>query len=169
MSKMASSSIILQKLKGEGAAGQGYKEFKDIVEQIQPLISSGVTIFAAAQMNREGARNSINDKGKEFWEAIPEQIREAGDLEQAAEKLLFCVIDKTKPEHFANIRLLKNRRGSSDLSVAIPLDYDKGGLQWGTQRISTFSESSGKANGNGAAQENGKKGGSTYVGDLYPR
>lgn len=159
----------IQKLKGEGAAGQGYKEFKDIVEQIQPLISSGVTIFAAAQMNREGARNSINDKGKEFWEAIPEQIREAGDLEQAAEKLLFCVIDKTKPEHFANIRLLKNRRGSSDLSVAIPLDYDKGGLQWGTQRISTFSESSGKANGNGAAQENGKKGGSTYVGDLYPR
>lgn len=139
----------IQKLKGDGAAGQGYKEFKDIVEQIQPLISSGVTIFAAAQMNREGARGSINNKALEFWEAIPEQIREAGDLEQAAEKILFCVIDKSKPEHVANIRLLKNRRGSSDLSVGIPLDYDKGGLKWAQQSRATLLEVSAGDKGKG--------------------
>lgn len=107
-----------------------YKEIQAVMNDLISCARRGAVIFQSAQMNRDNAKETKNDPAKELWLAIPEQIREAADIEQASEMILYLKIHKTTvdkdkyPTSFLNLRILKYRDGEKEQAVAVPIRWN---------------------------------------------
>jgi hypothetical protein len=132
----------MQKLKPADNNQAGYKEFKAVMETLQPAIAKGWNIFAAAQLNRTIATDAKAAKDKEateFYTAYPEQIREAADIEQAADMIIYCKIDRRDAlQPCLNWRYLKNRRGDPDAAGAFAFSGAYGFLDFEQPLKPTF-------------------------------
>lgn len=163
----------IQKLKAQDSSAQGYRAFKSIMEELQPLIADGALILAAAQFNRTAATANAGDIAGEFWGAYAEQIREAADIEQAAEMIIYCVVDNNAvPDPVMNLRLLKNRRGSRELSAGIPVRFAYGGLHWDEIGQTTLQNPAGytrTANANGTGKTYSRPTGNAALCDTKKR
>lgn len=105
---------------GKGSAT--YKELQAVANHLKDAASEGALMFVGAQMSREVIKGippkATGDarRAAEFFGAMPEQMREAADLEQSAEKIIYLTIQNRDGDNgLLNIRLLKNRRGIKDL------------------------------------------------------
>ncbi len=108
---------------------------------LRKLIARKVNIIAAAQLNRDPARGAANDPVKEFKDAYCEQLREAADIEQAAEVILYCKIDNRDEETpYMNYRVLKNRRGVRNVTMSMQIDFSREALDWRQQEFATLNE-----------------------------
>lgn len=109
------------------------------MDVIKQLTRRKIAIFAGAQFNREaakGAKDAANDPATEFTSTYAEQLREAGDLEQGAEIVLYCRADKGR--RYMNYRVLKNRRGQRETTMSMPVDFARGFLDWSDQARDSF-------------------------------
>lgn len=135
----ARNSVIcldyIQLLRPENKAGD-WRDFKDVMSELKKIYASGVCIFAGAQLNREAARYTTEDSSREFLSTRCEQLREAADIEQAAEMIIFCKYDDAARK--MNYRVLKNRRGARDLMMSMPAYFCNGCLDWGNQDAPTL-------------------------------
>lgn len=125
----------IQLVKPEAEAQGNYRDFKNVVEIIKTLTRQKVVIFAGAQFNREGARSQV-DAATEFFTEIPEHLREAADLEQAAEIVIYAKIDGDN--YRMNFRVLKNRRGVREITNSMPAQLERGFLDWTGQERASF-------------------------------
>lgn len=106
-----------------------YKEIQAVMNDFIECARAGATMFASAQMNRDNAKETKNDPAKELWSAIPEQIREAADIEQASEMILYLkfhtatVAGNRYPTTFLNARVLKYRDGEGEQAAAFPIRW----------------------------------------------
>ena len=109
----------------EEAINKNAGEWKALQKIMRDLIAparAGAVIYLAAQMNREGARDAKNDPVKEFAEVIPENIRLAADVEQAAEMIIYSTIDRRNTSApYLNMKLLKYRKGDKEQAAAFPI------------------------------------------------
>lgn len=133
----------IQMLQPSGKISNDYRDFKRVMTKVKELIAARVTLFAGAQMNRDVADRKVTAQ-EEFITAICENIREAADIEQAAELILYARGDN-RPEiaeqngtPYMNFRILKNRRGPSDMSMAMAVNWSKGAYDWLHQHTNTF-------------------------------
>ena len=118
-----------------------YRDFKQVMNVLRKLIARKVNIIAAAQLNREPAKGAANDPVKEFKDAYCEQLREAADIEQAAEVILYCKIDNRDEETpYMNYRVLKNRRGVRNVTMSMQIDFSREALDWKQQEFATLNE-----------------------------
>lgn len=87
-----------------------WKEVKAVMNKLTEAAESGAIIFTTAQMTREAAKEGGKQKTPttEFYDVIPEHLREGADIEQAAELILYLKIDNG----YMNMRTLKHRGGS---------------------------------------------------------
>ena len=129
----------IQILKPPKQGAGDYRDFKQVVNVLRGVIARKVNIFAGAQLNREPAKEARNDPVREFQEAYCEQLREAADIEQAAEVILYCRIDARDTENpYMNYRVLKNRRGIRDVTMSMRLDFSREAMDWGRQEFATL-------------------------------
>ena len=141
----------IQKIRPSGQATNNYQDMKDVVTKLQPLTANGLLIFAGVQMNRTavtggGQKNGGKDKNvnrhdsdtAEFYGVYSEQAREAADIEQAADMMLYCKVDKERRPEAVNYRLLKNRHGASDGTCSIRCNMATCAFQWETINAATF-------------------------------
>lgn len=130
----------IQLLRPDKPGSGDYRDFKKVMDVIKGLTRKKIAIFAGAQFNREaakGTKDAANDPKTEFENTYAEQLREAGDLEQGAEIVLYCRADKDG--HFMNYRVLKNRRGQREITMSMPVDFSRGFLDWDSQAPDSFS------------------------------
>lgn len=136
----------LQKMKPAGQTSGDWKDVKRILADLQPMIAKGRPIFAGVQMNRTAATDAKGQKqlttkeqnALEFYGTYAEQIREAADLEQAADMILYSKIDHDLYPAAVNLRLLKYRRGNPDGACSIRSELSTGALQWDTLNLPTY-------------------------------
>lgn len=140
----AENSVIcldyIQLLRPDKPGSGDYRDFKKVMDIIKGLTRKKIAIFAGAQFNREaakGTKDAANDPEAEFRNTYAEQLREAGDLEQGAEIVLYCRADKEG--RFMNYRVLKNRRGQRETTMSMPVDFSRGFLDWSDQAPDSFS------------------------------
>ncbi len=106
-----------------------YKEIQAVMNDLISCARRGAVIFQSAQMNRDNAKETKNDPAKELWLAIPEQIREAADIEQASEMIMYLKLHTVTvqgdryPTTFLNMRILKYRDGESEQAAAVPIRW----------------------------------------------
>jgi len=101
--------------------GAAYKEIQAVMADLISEARQGAIVFLAAQMNREGAKASGNKYAAEFYGAYSELLREAADIEQAAEMILYLTIDRDTNR--LNMRLLKYRNGDADQAASAPIRW----------------------------------------------
>lgn len=131
----------IQILKPPKQGAGDYRDFKQVMYVLRKLIARKVNIIAAAQLNRDPARGAANDPVKEFKDAYCEQLREAADIEQAAEVILYCKIDNRDEETpYMNYRVLKNRRGVRNVTMSMQIDFSREALDWRQQEFATLNE-----------------------------
>jgi len=111
---------------GEERFSANWERVKKIAADLKGLRSSGFSIVLGAQLNREGI------KGKEgaaaFFAVQPENIREAADIEQAADLILLAWIPRNNTKAFF-LRTLKGRRGlNRDVYTAYDIERDSRSL-----------------------------------------
>lgn len=129
----------IQLLRPDKQGSGDYRDFKRVMDVIKQLTRRKIAIFAGAQFNREaakGAKDAANDPATEFTSTYAEQLREAGDLEQGAEIVLYCRADKGR--RYMNYRVLKNRRGQRETTMSMPVDFARGFLDWSDQARDSF-------------------------------
>lgn len=129
----------IQLLRPDKQGAGDYRDFKRVMDVIKGLTRKKIAIFAGAQFNREaakGTKDAANDPKTEFESAYAEQLREAGDLEQGAEIVLYCRADKE--ERYMNYKVLKNRRGRRGVTMSMPVDFSRGFLDWSEQGRDSF-------------------------------
>lgn len=129
----------IQLLRPDKPGSGDYRDFKKVMDVIKGLTRKKIAIFAGAQFNREAAKGTKDgavDPETEFRNAYAEQLREAGDLEQGAEIVLYCRADKDG--RFMNYRVLKNRRGQREITMSMPVDFARGALEWNRQTYATL-------------------------------
>jgi KaiC/GvpD/RAD55 family RecA-like ATPase len=80
----------------------GYERTKAVCDGMRKLRSEGFTIVTAAQVNRL-------KEARSFWTVEKENLREAGDLEQMADCVIYALCDKLNRTF--NFRVLKGRKG----------------------------------------------------------
>lgn len=102
-------------------SGAAYKEIQAVMADLISEARQGAIVFLAAQMNREGAKASGNKYAAEFYGAYSELLREAADIEQAAEMILYLTIDRDTNR--LNMRLLKYRNGDADQAASVPIKW----------------------------------------------
>ena len=115
---------------GEGNAS--YKELQRVMHDLMSAARTGAIIFLAAQSNRTVATGTAAghaEKGStreaaEYFNVFGEQLREAADLEQGANKIIYSVIDRAN--NAVNLRLTKARRDEREQFAAVP-------VFWGVQ------------------------------------
>ena len=115
---------------GEGNAS--YKELQRVMNDLMSAARTGAIIFLAAQSNRTVATGTAAghaEKGStreatEYFNVFGEQLREAADLEQGANKIIYSVIDRAN--NAVNLRLTKARRDEREQFAAVP-------VFWGVQ------------------------------------
>lgn len=100
-----------------------YKEIQAVMADLISEARAGAVVFLAAQMNRDNSKEVKNDAAKEFFGAIPEQLREAADIEQAAEIILYLTIDRESTPNVLNMRVLKYRNGDARQYAGAPIDW----------------------------------------------
>lgn len=105
----------------ENRNGANYKEIQAVMADLISEARRGAVVFLAAQMNRDNSTESKNDARKEFFNALPEQLREAADIEQAAEIILYLTIDRETTPNMLNVRVLKYRNGDALQYAAAPI------------------------------------------------
>lgn len=131
----------IQILKPPKQGAGDYRDFKQVMYVLRKLIARKVNIIAAAQLNRDPARGAANDPVKEFKDAYCEQLREAADIEQAAEVILYCKIDNRDEETpYMNYRVLKNRRGVRNVTMSMQIDFSREALDWRQQEFATLND-----------------------------
>lgn len=137
----ARNSVIcldyIQLLRPEYKSGD-WRDFKDVMSELKKIYASGTCLFAGAQLNREAARYTTEDSAKEFLGTRCEQLREAADIEQAAEMIIFCKYDDA--ERRMNYRILKNRRGARELMMSMRAYFSHGCVDWKSQDVPTLCE-----------------------------
>jgi len=117
---------------GEGNAS--YKELQHVMHDLMKAARAGAIMFLAAQSNRTvatGTAGGYAEKGAtreaaEFFNVFGEQLREAADLEQGANKIIYSVIDRDSKA--VNLRLTKARGDERDQFAAAP-------VTWGVQSV----------------------------------
>lgn len=100
-----------------------YKEIQSVMADLISEARQGACIFLAAQMNRDNSKETKGNAAKEFFSAIPEQLREAADIEQAAEIILYLTIDRETIPSVLNMRVLKYRNGDARQYAGAPIDW----------------------------------------------
>lgn len=116
----------------DGPGNASYKELQAVMHDLMFTARAGAVVFLAAQSNRTVATGSAAgyaEKGAsreaaEYFNVYGEQLREAADLEQAAEMIIYSTIDRYN--NTLNLRLTKYRGGNRDQFAAIP-------IFWGVQ------------------------------------
>lgn len=154
----------IQLLRPDTPGSGDYRDFKRVMDVIKRLTRKKIAIFAGAQFNREaakGTKDAANDPATEFFNTYVEQLREAGDLEQGAEIVLYCRADKDG--EYMNYRVLKNRRGQRETTMSMPVDFARGYLNWEDQAPNSFNGRSSALDYNAivanAAKKHGRKAG----------
>jgi len=115
-----------------------YKELKAIARHLIDAANEPAfaVMFVAAQVDRTAVKNASTYKTQrekhaaEFYEMIAENLREAADLEQSGQKILYFTIDGDvasentgEQEFWLNMRLLKNRNGHDRLYASAKIDF----------------------------------------------
>ena len=118
-----------QKMKQEDAihAPQQWQLIKAVMDVLSEVSNEGATIFLAAQMNREIAKEAKNDKWTEFKTAYCEQIREGADIDHAAEMILYSTIVTDPNDEKSGkllIKTMKHRSGTHDLYAMADIDFN---------------------------------------------
>lgn len=110
---------------GKRRNGASYKEIQAVMSDFISCGRNGAVIFIAAQMNRDNPKETKGDPAAELWNAIPEQLREAADIEQAADMIFYLKLNTTgnPPQTFLNMRVMKYRDGESEQAAAIPIRW----------------------------------------------
>lgn len=130
----------------------GYQDMKEVMTKLQPITASGHLVFAGVQMNRTAVTGGSDSGGKkngksrhdrdaaEFYGVYAEQAREAADIEQGADIMLYCKIDNEEQPAAVNYRILKNRHGANIGTCSIPCDMSYGALHWFDIHRSTYED-----------------------------
>lgn len=110
--------VQLMSPEGEGRFSANWERAKQTAAELKGLRGDGFSIVLGAQLNREGLKAKTS--GQAFHTVVPENLREAADLEQAADLILLAWIPRQGKNPVFFLRTLKGRRG---INVGVSCGY----------------------------------------------
>jgi hypothetical protein len=138
----------------EGArSAASYQELKAVAQHLKNAAQRNAIMFVGAQVDRsaiKAAHVKNNPQAQEFHSMERENLREAADLEQSANRIIYLTIDdKSMADDYGshvsylNMRLLKNRQGTEHLYASAPIHFDRWTIDFAQLTAPTYGDADG--------------------------